>query len=119
VYYEARDRAMSNGRQYHLAAILRRKGKLVRLGVNNNKTHPRFKRQYKDGSWSSHLHAEMDVLRFAQPGDEIEIMRFRKCSSDYAMAKPCQFCQAYLREAGIKRVLFTNDDGEWEEWDMT
>jgi len=116
VYYEARDRALNNGRQYHLAAILRRKGKIIRMGVNNNKTHPKFKRQYKDGSWSAHLHAEMDVLRFAKPGDIIEVMRFRKGDGGFAMAKPCQFCQKHLRAAGIKKVRFTNEQGEWEEW---
>ena len=32
MYYEARERALSNGRCYHLAAILRRKGRVVRVG---------------------------------------------------------------------------------------
>ena len=41
---------MNNGRQYHLAAILRRNGKVVKVGENTSKTHPKFKRKYsKDG----------------------------------------------------------------------
>ena len=115
MYYEARQKALNNGRTYHLAAILRRKGRVVRVGENTNKTHPRFTRMYKDGSIASHMHAEMNVLRFAQPGDILEVMRFKRCAHDFAMAKPCPFCMKYIREAGIAKVRYTNDLGEWEE----
>ncbi len=106
---------MSNGRQYHLAAILRRNGKVVRIGENTYKTHPRFKRQYSDGTWGSHMHAEMNVLRFAEPGDEVEVMRFKKCDHTFSMAKPCFFCVGEMQKAGIKKVRYTNWDGTWEE----
>ena len=115
MYYEARTRAMNNGRQYHLAAILRRKGKVVKIGENTDKTHPKFKRQYKDGTWGSHMHAEMNVLRFARPGDILEVMRFKKCDHTYAMARPCPLCMKFIKEAGIKKVRYTNSDGIWEE----
>lgn len=114
IYEKAKKLAINNGRQYHLAAILKRGGKVIRVGVNTDKTHPRFKRQYEDGEWGSHMHAEMNVLRFAQPGDVIEVMRFSK-SEELTMAKPCRWCQKFIREAGIKKVLYTNDDGVWEE----
>jgi len=115
VYYRAKNLAVNNGRTYHLAAILRRNGKVVRVGENTSKTHPRFRRQYADGSWASHMHAEMNVLRFAKPGDEIEVMRFNKRGYEFTMAKPCKFCQAELRKSGIKKVKYTNWSGSWEE----
>ena len=115
MYYEALDKAINNGRQYHLAAILRRNGRVIKVGENTNKTHPKFKRKYKDGSWGSHMHAEMNVLRFAQPGDELEVMRFNKCGDDFSMAKPCAWCMRYIRDAGIKKVKYTNWSGQWEE----
>jgi len=115
VYYEARQKALNNGRTYHLAAILRRKGRVVRVGENTSKTHPRFTRTYKDGSVSSHMHAEMNVLRFAEPGDELEVMRFKKCAHAFAMAKPCLFCMKHIRASGISKVRYTNEAGEWEE----
>ena len=115
VYYEARHKALNNGRTYHLAAILRRKGRVIRVGENTNKTHPRFTRTYKDGSIASHMHAEMNVLRFAEPGDELEVMRFKKCAHEFAMAKPCLFCMKFIKESGISSVKFTNNFGEWEE----
>jgi tRNA(Arg) A34 adenosine deaminase TadA len=116
VYYRAKDLAMGNGRTYHVAAILRRRRRVVKIGENTNKTHPRFKRQHEDGSWSSHMHAEMNVLRFAIPGDELEVLRFRKCGNERTMARPCALCAKAIREAGIKRVKYTNWDGEWEEF---
>lgn len=115
MYYEAKTRALNNGRPYHLAALLKRKGRIVRIGINSSKTHPRFKRQYKDGTWAAHMHAEMDVLRFAEPGDDIEVMRFRKRLDTLAMARPCELCMSHIREAGIKTVRYTNERGEWVE----
>jgi tRNA(Arg) A34 adenosine deaminase TadA len=115
VYYRAKEKAINNGRTYHIAAILKRRGKVIKIGENTNKTHPRFKRQYKDGSWASHMHAEMNVLRFAKPGDTIEVIRFKKCSHERTMAKPCHLCMKELKRAGIKSVRYTNWQGEWEE----
>lgn len=115
MYYRAKELALNNGRTYHVAAILKRKGRVVRVGENTDKTHPKFKRQYKDGTWGSHMHAEMNVLRFAQPGDEIEVMRFTKCGHHMTMAKPCPLCEEQMRLAGIRKVKYTNWSGEWEE----
>jgi len=115
VYYKAKKLAMGNGRTYHIAAILKRGGRVIKVGENTNKTHPRFKRQYADGTWASHMHAEMNVLRFAQPGDEIEVMRFSKCGQHMTMARPCALCQAEILKSGIKKVKYTNWQGEWEE----
>ncbi len=90
----------------------------MRIGENTNKTHPRFKRQYADGTSGSHMHAEMNVLRFAQPGDEIEVMRFSKCGHEITMARPCALCVAEMKKAGIKKVRYTNWAGEWEEMQL-
>ena len=106
---------MSNGRTYHLAAILKRRGRVVKIGENTDKTHPRFKRMYSDGSFASHMHAEMNVLRFAQKGDTIEVMRFTVCEEHPTMAKPCPLCERHMRDAGISKVRYTNWDGQWEE----
>ena len=106
---------MNNGRTYHLAAILRRNGRVVKIGENTNKTHPKFKRQYKDGTWASHMHAEMNVLRFARPGDTIEVMRFSSVDESLTMAKPCSICMGFIREAKIKKVRYTDWDGNWKE----
>ena len=118
VYYEAREKALGNGRCYHLAAILRRKGRVVRIGINSDKTHPRFKRKYDDGTWAAHMHAEMDVLRFAEPGDELEVMRWKKSDNTFAMAKPCRHCMPHILKAQLAKVTYTDDDGNWQELEL-
>ena len=116
VYYRAKKLALDNGRDYHIAAILRRNGCVIRVGENTSKTHPRFKRQYPDGTWASHMHAEMNVLRFAEPGDELEVIRFRKNDHKWTMAKPCSLCASHLKDSGIVKVRYTNWEGTWEEF---
>jgi deoxycytidylate deaminase len=115
IYTKAKKLALSNGRDYHVAAILKRNGRIIKIGENTSKTHPRFKRQYEDGTWGSHMHAEMNVLRFAQPGDELEVIRFRKSDHVWTMAKPCSTCLREIERAGIKSVRYTNWKGEWEQ----
>lgn len=114
MYYQARELALNNGRCYHLVAILRRNRKVVKIGENTSKTHPRFLREYPDGSWAAHMHAEMNVLRFAQPGDKIEVLRFKKDDHARTMAKPCSFCLNHMINAGIVQVKYTNWNGTWE-----
>jgi tRNA(Arg) A34 adenosine deaminase TadA len=114
IYQEAAQRALRNNQVYHLAAILRRKGKVVKIGENTDKTHPKFLRHYPDGGWSAYMHAEMNVLRFARPGDEIEVFRVKKECQHFTMAKPCELCQKAMQKAGIKKVHYTNWDGIWE-----
>lgn len=114
---KAKDLALNNGQDYHLAAILVRKKTVVRIGTNSNKTHPRFLRTYKDGTERSQLHAEMDVLRFAQPGDTLFVTRW-KADGSTSMAKPCEYCQKFIREVGITEVYYTNWDGKLVKMEM-
>lgn len=86
---------------------------IVKLGTNCKKTHPRFARTYKSGHVGSHLHAEMNVLRFSQPGDTLIVMRFRK-DGDLSMAQPCIYCEQFIKEAKIKYVIYTDWDGTFK-----
>lgn len=112
VYNRAKNIALNNGHQFHLAAVLYRKNKVIKIGTNVKKTHPKFVRTYEDGSVQGHLHAEMDVLRYSKPGDKITVLRFSP-RGDLTMAKPCRFCQKFIREYGISEVTYTNWDGKF------
>lgn len=118
VHFPARKRALCNGHKFHVAAVLRRNGKIIRVGTNTNKTHPRFIRRYSDGTFAAHMHAEMDVLRFSEPGDELEVMRFRRADNQLAMAKPCKYCMVHIRAAGIRTVRYTDEQGRWMHLDL-
>ena len=58
----------------------------------------------------------MSVLRYARPGDDIQVIRWRKDGSR-GMAKPCRYCERFIAEAQIKSVRYTNDEGNWETLD--
>lgn len=113
LYYQARDRALANGRGHHLAAILRRKRRPVRVGINRNKTHPKAKRAFPSGHEAACLHAEMDALIAAQPGDTLEVIRWLK-DGTVTMAMPCEHCQRWIRERGIRKVRYTDWNGQWK-----
>ena len=84
------------------------------MGTNSYKTHPKFGRTFSDGTVIHHMHAEMDVLRFAKPGDTLDVMRFRHGDGTFAMSKPCVLCMALIIEKGIKKVRYTDSDGKWQ-----
>lgn len=114
MYYKARELALNNNQTYHLAAILYRDGKPVRVATNSSKTHPCAYRTYPDGASSAGLHAEMSVLRFAREGDDLEVIRFTK-TGKRTMAKPCCYCQRLIKAKKIRRTRYTDWNGEWRE----
>lgn len=87
----------------------------VKIGTNSDKTHPKFGRKYVRGGVGFCLHAEMSVIPFSKPGDTIIVMRWRK-DFTLSMARPCPACQHYLREAGIKKVIYSDWDGNFQTY---
>lgn len=61
------------------------------------------------------MHAEMSVLRFSQPGDQLIVMRFHKDGTP-TMAKPCQHCQTQIDEAQIAKVWYTDWNGSFKRY---
>ena len=117
VFEIAKQKALSNDEDVHLAAVLIRNNHTVRIGTNQQKTHPKFTRYYPDGTCRSHLHAEMDVLRFSKPGDVIFVMRFDKDGA-LTMSKPCKYCQQHIKDFGIKTVHYSDWEGEMVKWNV-
>jgi len=109
-----RKEAMNNAHIFHLTAWAK-VGKSIVYGVNSYRCSTRFQRLYTDGQKGYHLHAEMDLIRKIKGLNvrEISVARFIK-SGRPTMAKPCKYCQKFLKEAGIKKVKYTNWDGKWE-----
>lgn len=107
----AKEMAMNNGHIFHLAALLWRRGKLIRIGVNSSRSHSSQLRHYDSHSDNSR-HAENDALAYAKPGDYLEVIRWRADGS-IACAKPCRHCEIRIKRLGV-RVRYTNYLGEWE-----
>lgn len=107
----ARQAALNNEHAFHVAAILKRNKSVIRIGANSTQTNPKFGRPYKNGHYGYHLHAEMNVLRFARQGDEITVLRFNS-RGELTMGKPCHLCEKFLREVGFKEVTYSDWNGE-------
>lgn len=111
-YDVAQEMAMNNQCSFHLAALLWRRGKLIRIGINSRKKNPSFSRYYPDGDHALEAHAEMDALLVARPGDYLEVMRWRK-DGVLALAKPCKHCMLRIRRLEIN-VRYTDSNGIWQ-----
>lgn len=110
MYYKAKKKAMSNNMRYHVAAIVWRKKKPIFIRSNCHKGHPSCLRVLEGGAITSSMHAEMSALRFAKPGDEIEVIRWGK-AGDIRCSKPCEMCESAMRRAGIAAVTFIDKEG--------
>lgn len=116
MYYDAaREMALNNGEDFHLAALLWRRGKLIRIGINGRESKL-FQRYYSKDNNHQHAfcaHAEMDALTMAQPGDYLEVLRWTK-DGNLANSHPCRFCRKWIRRTRVQ-VRFINQLGEWEK----
>ena len=104
--------ALANGQDFHLAALLWRDNKLIRIGINGIRSSSSFRRFYSDGDMADCSHAEMDALQFYKPGDRLEVFRWTK-NGKLALAKPCKYCMKRIKRLKVK-VRYTNSKGEWE-----
>lgn len=112
--------ARNNGHQYHFAALLWRRKKLIRTGINSAQESKSFARNFH-GQPSNRFstinvayttHAEMDALRDAQPEDRLEVIRFLLDGTE-GLARPCVYCRLRIKRIGVV-TRFTNEHGEWQ-----
>jgi len=91
------------------AAVFKGKS-LISLGWGSKRTHPQSK------TFNCQQHAEFMALagtwKFDLVGATIYVARISR--SGLRMAKPCHNCEKVLRASGIKRVWFTNSEGQLE-----
>ena len=110
VLRKAKRIAMRNGMKYHLSAIVWRKRKPITVRTNRRKGQPKYLRLLDSGMWTTSHHAECNAIRFAKPGDVIEVLRWGK-SGNPLESTPCDMCQRAMRDAGIKCAIYTDSEG--------
>jgi len=113
----ARDKALSNGQQFHVAALLLRRGKLIDLqsngGFHKEATRYLYSYEYKQVEHVCESHAETRVLSKVKKGDKLVVLRFFKDGS-ITMAKPCEICQMKLKQVGLTNVVYTDWSGKFQ-----
>lgn len=108
------------------AAAIVWNNRIISVGLNSMKTHP-FQAKYAKNPHAIFLHAEIAAIKNALR--EIEVDDFSKCDIYIArikkekpfdkkyvwgLSKPCEGCQRAIAEFGLKRVIYTCDNGKYQ-----
>jgi deoxycytidylate deaminase len=104
-------------RQNHIAFIIKN-GKIVSIGTNKAKTHPKSNcSPYESEGWNQ-LHAEVDAIikygRIDCTGHTIVVIRVRP-SGKLGMSKPCVGCMHLLKQLNFKKIFYSTNDQEFLE----
>ena len=109
---------------FHTTFILK-KNRLQKIGINLDKTHPenlKYKYYGKEGvdiRSRVGIHSELSaIMKYGKEdcSDCVFVnIRIDK-NGNQTIAKPCKGCQDLLRQIGYKKVFYTNEKGEFIEW---
>jgi deoxycytidylate deaminase len=104
--------------RFRLGAVLAYRNQVLSTGHNNmGRTHPLQQKFARDRSFALGLHAEVDaclgVAEADLDGADLYVARILK-DGRVAMAKSCAVCIKFMKDVGIHRVYFTNENGNLE-----
>lgn len=94
---------LSNHHHHKIGSVIVRGSKIISVGTNNIKTHPKSTHPHFS------LHSEMAAVLLAKQdlhGCEIYVYRETKDGIP-AISRPCAYCFPFIREAGIKEVYYS------------
>ena len=115
----------SSPRSRHLCFAFK-KSKLLAIGLNRSKSHPRnlrFNHIDREGNHFGEVagvHAEMDsVLKLGYQEDynKIVFVKVRlNMQNEVCLSRPCRACAGLFAQISPKKVIYTNTMGEFEEF---
>ncbi len=97
------------------AAVIAVNGKPISVGINKpNCTHPKQDDAHYPGQHATSTHAELSAI-LGVPREQLErssiyVARRLRSSCKPGLAKPCSTCARLIKEAGIKRVIYTTNE---------
>ena len=107
---------LSDYPRVHIGACLVKRNDIVSIGFNKVRTHPeqlKYNRHFPYTPKLPRIHAEIDAI--IKAGDESEgstLYVFRRGLDDLQRnCKPCASCSEKIADAGVKRVVYTTEDG--------
>lgn len=105
-------KSYSDHPMYKMSCVIADKNQVISIGFNKYKTHPKSLHPW------GFIHAELAAIldnKFADlKGCTAYIYRETRDGKP-AMAKPCPTCMETLKLAGIKKVVYTYNNGHKEE----
>lgn len=112
----AKKEAKKSGfKQHRLGAVIVKGSRILSTGFNQRRYTKEFKRPT--------LHAEADaILKLLKAGRQADLVgatiyvcRFT-AGGVVGCAKPCPACSDLIKSVGIRKVVFTEDDGTTKEY---
>ncbi len=112
---------LSNYEQYRLGASIVLNGQVIGRGFNAPKSDPIQKKYNKNrinipDNSPHYLHAELAAMKKALAnhsdlsGAEMYIYHMGS-KNQQKMARPCSACMKAIKEHGIKKIIYSTDDG--------
>ena len=94
--------------------IVAKKGRILGIGWNKDKTHPAAKHTF-----TQCIHAEMAAIVSVNKEDlvgaDIYVARVKRCKGEpVGISRPCVHCMGLIRTSGIRRVYYTTNNGRVE-----
>lgn len=118
----------SHFKKIHIGCVITYKNLPIALGYNSHKTHPLQKKynRYRTnregiGEITPKRHAEINALSKIKREDVnpekmvAYIYRIKIEEPYYGLARPCPSCMKALKDFGIKKIVYTTNDGYAEE----
>lgn len=107
--------SLSEHHNFRIGAVIAKKNKIISMGINKKKTHPRQVNHYTNIVGSS-IHAELDAIIRAPhnllENSTIYVARLLR-NNKIGLTKPCKSCIAIFKEYKIKTMVYTTYDS-WE-----
>lgn len=98
--------AITSRHSYRMGALAVRGGNMLGYATNKYRNHPRLVEDWYDCS----VHAEQGLIENCDTVSSIVYVARVTPGGSVALAKPCQSCLRLLTNAGVKRVVWTEDD---------
>ena len=109
------------GKNKHFSYLLQRSN-ILSIGFNNcTQTHPLIKK-YSKHEEIIYVHSELDAIRRFPRSPSI----LSKCTlvnvrlnkkGEILLSRPCKICRHIVQSFGIRKVIWTNNKGEFENGD--
>ncbi len=100
--------------QFRLGSVIFKNSRIISFGHNNGN---RFRRNLKPEytRWNGSLHAEVAcILNAKEPLYNLNMLVIRLGSKgEFRIAKPCEHCFKYIKNIGIKKVIYSIDNSHF------
>lgn len=98
--------------KHQLGVVIVKKDRIISLGINKYKTHPRSTHPFK------FIHAEYDAIISCKEDlkNSVAYIYRETKNGNIALSRPCEHCMKALRDAGVKKICFSTYTGYISEY---